>query len=87
MTGLLLASRVGIKLEAVPYTGGPADALRFRFAGCFEAQIEIISTREMNTFIVGNAITGLSAFGDEASKRSPAGPIRRKCSYAASPFC
>ena len=27
LTGLLLASRAGIKLEAVPYTGGPAAAL------------------------------------------------------------
>ena len=43
LTGLLLASRAGIKLEAVSYTGGSAAAPRFRFTSCFEAQIEILS--------------------------------------------
>jgi len=48
---------------AVPLDAEAAEVeLRSRFAGCFEAQIEIISTREMNTLIVGKAITGLSAF-------------------------
>jgi hypothetical protein len=45
----------------VPYTGGSAAAPRFLFTSCFEAQIEIINTREMNMLIVSKAITGLSA--------------------------